>query len=180
MAVKAANLFDLKGMLMKYALFAAALGLAACSTTGPAYALQQGQPAPAAVVEQLQNTPVTKIGKHSVRAVPPAAAVTANTKMSPAALAAQGKTLVVRERDHLVGISSHELVVITPELDAVAAKVANLNLEGATTKLYPKLNLLIVKTAHFEQLQTVRDQVAKAFPDAKFDLPVTYYPKKPQ
>ena len=164
---------------MKYALFAAAVGLAACST-GPAYALQQGQRAPAAVVEQLQDTPVTHIGQHKVRVVPATAALSPTTKMSPATLAPQGKSLVVRERDNLVGVSAHELVIITPELDAVAAKVASMGLPGATTNPYPKLQLLIVRTARFEQLETVRDQVAAAFPDAKFDLPVVYYPKKPR
>lgn len=162
---------------MKYALFAAAVGLAACST-GPAYALQQGQRAPAAVVEQLQNTPVTHIGQSKVRVVP--ASATANVKAKIATLESQGKSLVVREHDNLVGVSAHELVIITPELDAVAAKVASLGLPGATTNPYPKLKLLVVKTARFEQLETVRDQVAAAFPDAKFDLPVVYYPKKPR
>lgn len=162
---------------MKYALFAAALGLAACST-GPAYALQQGQQAPAAVVEQLQNTPVTHIGQSKVRVVPPSATSTVKAKI--ATLESQGKSLVVREHDKLVGVSAHELVIITPELDAVAAKVASMGLPGATTNPYPRLQLLVVKTARFEQLETVRDQVAAAFPDAKFDLPVVYYPKKPR
>ena len=155
------------------------MGLAACST-GPAYALQQGQRAPAAVVEQLQNTPLTQIGSQSVRVVPPTAALGATAKNAGATLAAHGKSLVVRERDHLVGISSHELVVITPELDAVAATVAGMHLPGATTHPYPKLQLLVVKTARFEQLETVRDQIAAAFPAAKFDLPVVYFPKKPR
>ena len=164
---------------MKYALLAAALGLAACAT-GPAHALQQGQPAPAAVVEQLKDTPITHIGTQSVRAVPAAPPAASGDKRAQAAVAPQGSTLVVRESDNLVGISSHELVIVTPELDAVAAKVASLQLPGASTKSYPQLQLLIVKTARFEQLQTVRDQVAAAFPQAQFDLPVTYFPRKPR
>ena len=63
---------------------------------------------------------------------------------------------------------------------AVAATVAGMHLPGATTHPYPKLQLLVVKTARFEQLETVRDQIAAAFPAAKFDLPVVYFPKKPR
>ena len=68
---------------MKYALLAAALGLAACAT-GPAHALQQGQPAPAAVVEQLKDTPITHIGTQSVRAVPAAQPAASGDKRAQA------------------------------------------------------------------------------------------------
>ena len=167
---------------MKYAWIATTLCLAACAT-GPALALQQGQPAPAAVVEQIKDAPVVHIGSHSVRAVPAAVLGAQGDKRAQAAGMAQaspGKTLVVREGDHLVGISAHELVVITTDLEAVAATLARLQLPGASSKSYPQLQLLIIKTARFEQLQTVRDQLAAAFPQAKFDMPVTYFVRKPR
>ena len=85
---------------------------------------------------------------------------------------------MVREPDNLVGISANELVIVSPALDAIAAKVASLQLPGARTHAYPKLQLLIVKTARFEQLETVRGEVAAAFPAARFDLPVTYFPQQ--
>ena len=147
---------------MKFTLLALAtvlLGSSACAQT-----LQQGQPAPAAVVEQLKSVPVTTVGKQSVRAVPPA----------PEA----GNTVVVREGDNLVGISAHELVVVGSDLAGMSAKIASLQLAGATVNSYPHLGLLVVKTARFEQLERVRNQVAAAFPNAQFDLPVTYFRRK--
>ncbi len=132
----------------------------------------------AAVVEQIKEVPATRIGSQTVRAVPPGGAGRqAGERRAPAQ---EGRTLVVRDSDNLVGVSANELVIIGADLDAVAAKVASLQLAGAQTHAYPKLKLLVVKTARFEQLETVRDQVAAAFPEAKFNLPVTYFPRKPR
>ena len=160
---------------MKYTLFALAavlVGTSACAQT-----LQQGRPAPAAVVEQLKNAPLTTVGKQSVRAVPQQAAV----RTRDAAADSAATTLVVRESDHLVGISAHELVIVgvaAADLPAISAKVASLQLAGASIKSYPHLGLLVVKTARFEHIDSVRSQVAAAFPNAQFDLPVTYFPRK--
>ena len=159
---------------MKRAFCTIALLLAAGGAL--AQTLQQGQPAPATVVEQLKDVPPTRIGQQTVRAVPPAALSGQQAK----AAAENRRTLVVRDSDNLVGVSANELVIIGADLDAVAAKVAGLQLAGAQTHAYPKLKLLVVKTARFEQLETVRDQVAAAFPEAKFNLPVTYFPRKPR
>jgi hypothetical protein len=161
---------------MKQALCGIAIWLAASAAL--AQAIQQGQPAPAAVVEQIKEVPATRIGTQAVRAVPPAAL--AGRQANGAAMAQEGRTLVVRDSDNLVGISANELVIISADLDAVAAKVASLQLAGAQTHAYPHLKLLVVKTARFEQLETVRDRVATAFPEAKFNLPVTYFPRKPR
>ena len=159
---------------MKFTLLALAtvlLGSSACAQT-----LQQGQPAPAAVVEQLKSVPVTTVGKQSVRAVPPAPALRTRAANAPAPEA--GNTVVVREGDNLVGISAHELVVVGSDLAGMSAKIASLQLAGATVNSYPHLGLLVVKTARFEQLERVRNQVAAAFPNAQFDLPVTYFRRK--
>lgn len=157
---------------MKSTLCALALLLAAGGAL--AQTLQQGQPAPAAVVEQLKDVAPTRIGQQAVRAVPPAALNGAQVKSA----AERRQTLVVRDSDNLVGISANELIVTSTDLDTVAAKIASLQLAGAQTRAYPKLKLLVVKTARFEQLETVRDQLAAAFPKAKFSLPVTYFPRK--
>ena len=55
-----------------------------------------------------------------------------------------------------------------------------MSLAGVSIKPYPKLKLLIVQTERFEQLQSVRDRLAAAFPEAKFNLPVTYFPLQAQ
>ena len=162
---------------MKQALHAIALLLVASGAS--AQTLQQGRPAPPAVVEQIKDAPPTRIGSQSVRALPPPV-VMAGRQANGAAPAQEGRTLVARESDNLVGVSNNELVIINPDLDAVAAKVASLQLPGAQIHSYPRLQLLVVKTARFEQLETVRNQVAAAFPHARFDLPVTYFPRKPR
>ena len=160
---------------MKQALHAITLLLAASGAS--AQTLQQGRPAPPAVVEQIKDAPPTRIGSQSVRALPPAAQSGKHANGAMAATA-EGRTLVARESDNLVGVSNNELVIISPDLDAIAAKVASLQLPGAQTNTYPKLQLLVVKTARFEQLETVRSQIAAAFPDARFDLPVAYFSRK--
>ena len=160
---------------MKFTLLALAtvlVGSSACAQT-----LQQGQPAPAAVVEQLKNAPLTTVGKQSVRAVPQGAVLRTR---GAATASADATTVVVRESDNLVGISAHELVIVGTDLAAMSAKVASLQLAGASIHSYPHLGLLVVKTARFEQIDSVRSQVAAAFPNAKFDLPVTYFPRKPR
>ncbi|MGB7479036.1 MAG: hypothetical protein WA924_01795 [Burkholderiaceae bacterium] len=157
---------------MKRALCAIALMLAAGGAL--AQTLQQGQPAPAAVVEQIKDVPPTRIGQQAVRAVPPAALSGQQAK----AVAENRRTLVVRDSDNLVGISSNELIVLGTDLDAIAASVAAMQLPGAQTRVYPKLKLAVVKTARFDQLETVRNRLAAAYPDARFDLPVTYFPRQ--
>ncbi|MGB6054083.1 MAG: hypothetical protein WBG17_02480 [Burkholderiaceae bacterium] len=162
---------------MKQALYAIALLLAAGSAS--AQPLQQGRPAPPAVIEQVKDAPPIRIGGQSVRPLPPA--VLAGKHANGAApTPTEGRTLVVREPDNLVGVSANELVIVSPALDAIAAKVASLHLPGAQIHAAPKLQLLVVKTARFEQLETIRAQVASAFPEARFDLPVTYFPHKPR
>ncbi len=136
----------------------------------------QGRPAPTAVLDQIKDVPLTHIGSQRVRALPPESPLRSLAKGGSAATT----TTVVRESDNLVGISNNELVIVSPELEAIAAKVATLGLTGAQTRSYPRLQLRIVSTARFEQLETVRSQVAAAFPAAKFDLPVTYFPLKPR
>ncbi len=156
---------------MKRSLLAFAAALA-CGCVFAQSAVQ-GQPAPATVLDQIKHAPLTRIGSQSVRAIPAASIAGKQAGAGDA-----GQTLVVRESDKLVGISANELVIISPALDAIAAKVASLQLPGTRTHSYPKLQLLIVKTARFEQLETVRDQVAAAFPEARFDLPITYFAQK--
>ncbi|MGB7479034.1 MAG: hypothetical protein WA924_01785 [Burkholderiaceae bacterium] len=162
---------------MKQALYAIALLLAAGSAS--AHPLQHGRPAPPAVLEQIKDAPATRIGSQSVRALPPSA-VMAGKQANGAAPAQEGRTLVVRDGDNLVGVSANELVIVSPALDAIAAKIASLHLPGAQIHTAPKLQLLVVKTARFEQLEMIRGQVAAAFPEARFDLPVTYFPHKPR
>ena len=153
------------------ALASVLIGSTACAQT-----LQQGQPAPAALLEQLKSVPVTTVGTQSVRAVPPAPALRTRAANAPAPEAAS--TVVVREGDNLVGISAHELVVVGSDLAGMSATIASLQLAGATLRSYPHLGLLVVKTARFEQLERVRSQVAAAFPSAQFDLPVVYFRRK--
>lgn len=150
--------------------------------------VQQGHVVPAAVAEQLKQVPIIRIGSQKVRPLPPAARIgkrssnTANSTHDNSAAeseTATGHTLVARASDNLVGVSTNELVIIGSNLDAIAAKVATLHLTGIQIQAYPKLKLLVVKTAQFDQLETVHNSVAAAFPDAKFDLPVTYFPRRP-
>jgi len=138
-----------------------------------AQTLQQGQPAPAALVEQMKTVAPTRIGEQAVRAVPP-------TLLSgeQAKVARQGRTLVLRASDNLVGISGNELIVLDDNLEGIAAAVTALRLAGAQIHSYPALHLVLVKTARFDQLTTVRDRLAAKFPDAKFDLPVSYFPRQ--
>ena len=153
------------------ALASVLIGSTVCAQT-----LQQGQPAPAALLEQLKSVPVTTVGTQSVRAVPPAPTLRTRAAKAPAPEAAS--TVVVREGDNLVGISAHELVVVGSDLAGISATIASLQLAGATLSSYPHLGLLVVKTARFEQLERVRSQVAAAFPSAQFDLPVVYFRRK--
>ncbi len=126
--------------------------------------IQQGRPAPPAVVEQIKDVPLTRIGSQSVRALPPATLAGKHANGASAA-ATEGRTLVARESDNLVGVSNNELVIIEANLDAVAAKVASLQLAGAQTHPYPRLQLLVVKTARFEQLETVSQPGRRRFPE---------------
>ena len=160
---------------MKTSMFGMALLLA--SGIAMAQAIQPGRPAPPAVVEQIKDEPLIRIGSQSVRALPPAAQSGKHANGAQPATG-EGRTLVVRASDNLVGVSANELVIVSPDLDAVAAKVASLQLPGAQTNTYQKLQLLVVKTARFEQLETVRSQVAATFPEARFDLPVIYFPQQ--
>lgn len=160
---------------------AIAAGLAAmtCAASLPALAdiLAPGEFAPPAVVRQLQDTPPVSIGKAVVRPLPAASASQmasgAATQRTPNAVAqASGTTLVVRARDNLVGTSSNDLVVIHPDTEAVgrAAKA-----RGAAVKAYPEMGMVVAHMARFEQLQPLQQELARAFPAAKFDLPVRYF-----
>ncbi|MEO7031114.1 MAG: hypothetical protein ABI351_13045 [Herbaspirillum sp.] len=153
------------------------------STSQTQQLIQQGQVVPAAVAEQLKQVPITQIGSQKVRRVPIAAlagkrANNSTDSTTTEASTNAGGTLVARASDNLVGISTNELVIISSNLDAIVAKVATLQLAGAEIHAYPKLKLLVVKTAQFDQLETIHNSVAASFPDAKFDLPVTYFPRR--
>jgi|GEM_PF-2234540 len=156
---------------MKRTFCALALLLAAGGAL--AQTLQQGQPAPAALVEQMKNVAPTRIGEQAVRVVPPAL-----LSGEPAKAAARGRTLVLRASDNLVGISGNELIVLDDDLEGIATAVAALQLPGAQIHSYPTLHLVLVKTTRFEQLSIVRDRLTTQFPDAKFNLPVTYFPRQ--
>lgn len=157
------------------------------STNQTQQQIQQGQVAPAAVVEQLKLVPITQIGSQKVRRVPTEALTGKRTNhvagrtadnMTNEGKTTTGQTLVARASDNLVGVSSNELVIISSNLDAIAAKITTLQFAGAEIHAYPKLKLLVVKTTQFDQLETIHNSVAASFPDAKFDLPVTYFPRR--
>ncbi len=155
--------------LAKVAIAAFALALAASAV---ADTIQPGQTAPASVVKQIQaNEPVT-IGSVSVRPIPPA--VHGLRSATPA-----GTTLVARTTDNLVGTSTNDLVVIYNDVEAVRTRVAAIS-GGITMKAYPEMGMVIVHAPRFEQLPPIKQQLAQAFPAAKFDLPVRYFDNKPQ
>lgn len=142
-----------------------------------AQAPQMGKVAPAETVRQSAAAPLVRIGPQVVRPLPSNGAA-ANGADGKPALAA-GQTLVMRESDHLVGVSNNDLMVVGSDLDGMAAAVEALGLPGVQISRYPKIRLLLVKTRRFEQLQAVHDRLASQYPDARFDLPIQYFRRKP-
>lgn len=151
-------------------LLGCAAGLALAQT------VVQGKRAPSAVAQAAEDVPAVRVGKQVLRAVPqpalPADVLVRKSAGQPA------RTWVMRESDHLVGVSSNDLMVVGPELDRMAASVRALGLPQMQVDVYPKINLLLVKTRRFEQLQQVHDRLAAEFAQARFEVPVSYFPRK--
>jgi len=149
------------------------------ATVARAEVIKPGQPAPPAVVRQLQGTAPVAIGTAVVRPVasstPTADASTGAAPLSPQA--ASDTTLVVRASDNLVGVSTNDLVVIYPDTAAVSQAVAG---KAAGTKAYPEMGMVVIHTTRFDQLHPLQQDLAKAFPTAKFDLPVRYFELRPK
>lgn len=138
--------------------------------------LTPGKPAPATVVEQLENSVPVHIGKHALRPVtPPQDARRLQSTFTPAA----SSTPVVRDGDNLVGISHHELTVRGVDPHQIRTLVASL-LPTATTTAYPDLELTIIRTQRFSDLAPLAAQLAESLPDARFDLPVQWAPVRPR
>lgn len=156
----------------------------ACLCAGPvvmAQALQPGQSAPVGVVRQLDSVAPLRVGAQVVRplvaSAPPAGDASAVLGKTGADSA---RTLVVRESDHLVGISHNDLMVVGPDLDRMAASVRALGLPGIEASVYPNIRLLLVRARQFEHLQVVHDRLTTDFPQARFDLPISYFPRRPK
>jgi hypothetical protein len=153
-----------------------------CFATMGAHAevLEPGRPAPAAVVQGLQAIAPVTVGAVAVRPVtsPVSAAGqgAVNGNLSPqAAPASSGTTLVVRASDNLVGTSTNDLVVMYADTDAVLRAVVS---KAASVKAYADLGMVVVHVSSFDQIPKLQQDLAQAFPTAKFDLPVRYFPNQ--
>jgi hypothetical protein len=146
-------------------LTAAALDTSALDTS----ALAPGRTAPVDIVRRIEPDAPVQIGAASVRPLPDA-------EGQPRALspAAARSTLVVRSTDNLIGVSSNELVVIDKNPAAVQRKVAELAAD-ATIKAYADNGIVVVRLNRFADLLPLKQRLAKAFPAARFDLPVRYF-----
>lgn len=151
-----------------------AMAAVACASTANALAdtVQPGTTAPASVVKQISANPAVTIGSVSVRPIPRSVAGVLSTTPSDT-------TLVARATDNLVGTSTNDLVVIYSDVGAITRVATTLG-KGISTRAYPDMGMTVVHVASFDQLQSVQQQIAQAFPTAKFDLPVRYFDNKPR
>lgn len=160
------------------ALIALAVVLGCTSDLALAQTAVQGKPAPANVVNAAQGTASVRIGAQALRAVPEQALPKEALTRKAGAVSTQ--TFVMRESDNLVGVSLNDLMVVGPDLERMAASVKALGLPGIEINIYPDIGLLLVRTQKFEQLQLVHDRLAGEFAQARFDVPVNYFPRKRQ
>lgn len=137
------------------------------AATGDPQALSPGQIAPPDVVQQIQNEAPVRIGSTSVRPLP-------ERGLRALSAGASQSTLVARSTDNLIGVSANELVVIEKDTNAVQLKVAELT-KDAVVKAYADGAIVVVRVKRFSDLQPLQQGLAKAFPGARFDLPVEYF-----
>jgi hypothetical protein len=155
---------------------------AAVSGCAAAQPVQPGKVAPPEVAAQLQDAPALVVGAVSVRPVRQGPAARASdpgaATLRPLSADTQGNTTyVARTRDNMVGISTNDLVVLYADTARVVAAAAG---AVVSARAYPESGMVVLHVAEFDQLGPLHEAMARQFPAARFDLPVTYFPRKPK